>query len=453
MSDAASIIPRAVSLPRVSAASSRRVSAGSSDFARGRHRPLSRRVLPPRSVAVRRDAMASLGTMKPEIVADGVLHVRTPLIISKPMRCASPHHRPTPPLPSTTDRSDPLTASPTPDIAANASARTCTSSSTPSSPPAVQTPRHRLHLPEGGGRGRSVSHPLPAETRLGHGVRRSRWGAPTTVVVPETTPSSFAIDSDPTAPHEVHGSVVRGERTRRRAVRRRTATRPPLRGRLHVDRMATVVHEMRDDLAALGLGDVIPGAVVTCVGGGGLLAGILQGLDEVGWGRDVPVVAAETGSGGIPGDAAGRGTRRDPSRDRVRGQIPGRGVPSRPFDMRRETRGSVGAFVAGGGRRAAEACKRFADEHRPLRNRGGAALAAVYSPSANTLRMSRGRSSWRCAAGPSSTGRPWRGTRDSSGSTSETDVGIFHRIRLGTATCAKSTTCRARAQGCTPISG
>ena len=51
---------------------------------------------------------------------------------------------------------------------------------------------------------------------------------------------------------------------------------------------ATCVHEMRDDLAALGLGDVIPGAVVTCVGGGGLLAGILQGLDEVGWGETCP---------------------------------------------------------------------------------------------------------------------------------------------------------------------
>ena len=34
------------------------------------------------------EIMSSLGTMKPEVVADGALHVRTPLIISKPMRCA-----------------------------------------------------------------------------------------------------------------------------------------------------------------------------------------------------------------------------------------------------------------------------------------------------------------------------------------------------------------------------
>ena len=36
--------------------------------------------------ASRLEIMSALGTMKPEVVADGVLHVQTPLIISKPMR-------------------------------------------------------------------------------------------------------------------------------------------------------------------------------------------------------------------------------------------------------------------------------------------------------------------------------------------------------------------------------
>ena len=36
-----------------------------------------------------------------------------------------------------------------------------------------------------------------------------------------------------------------------------------------------------------------PDVVVTCVGGGGLLNGVLQGLSAVGW-EDVPVVAMET---------------------------------------------------------------------------------------------------------------------------------------------------------------
>jgi cysteine synthase len=36
-----------------------------------------------------------------------------------------------------------------------------------------------------------------------------------------------------------------------------------------------------------------PDVVVTCVGGGGLLNGVLLGLSKVGW-EDVPVVAMET---------------------------------------------------------------------------------------------------------------------------------------------------------------
>lgn len=39
--------------------------------------------------------------------------------------------------------------------------------------------------------------------------------------------------------------------------------------------------------------DVKPGAVVIAVGGGGLLCGVVQGLQDVGW-TDVPIVAMET---------------------------------------------------------------------------------------------------------------------------------------------------------------
>ena len=37
-----------------------------------------------------------------------------------------------------------------------------------------------------------------------------------------------------------------------------------------------------------------PGAVVTCVGGGGLLAGIARGMQQTQWGTSVPIVAMET---------------------------------------------------------------------------------------------------------------------------------------------------------------
>uniref|UniRef100_A0A8C5TU96 L-serine ammonia-lyase n=1 Tax=Malurus cyaneus samueli TaxID=2593467 RepID=A0A8C5TU96_9PASS len=50
---------------------------------------------------------------------------------------------------------------------------------------------------------------------------------------------------------------------------------------------ASLVRELKDSLEAK------PGAVVVAVGGGGLLAGVVAGLHQVGW-QDVPIIAAET---------------------------------------------------------------------------------------------------------------------------------------------------------------
>ncbi|XP_036077049.1 L-serine dehydratase/L-threonine deaminase isoform X1 [Rousettus aegyptiacus] len=49
----------------------------------------------------------------------------------------------------------------------------------------------------------------------------------------------------------------------------------------------SVVKELKETLSAK------PGAIALSVGGGGLLCGVVQGLQEVGWG-DVPIVAMET---------------------------------------------------------------------------------------------------------------------------------------------------------------
>ncbi|NXH99356.1 SDSL protein, partial [Pachycephala philippinensis] len=50
---------------------------------------------------------------------------------------------------------------------------------------------------------------------------------------------------------------------------------------------ASLIRELKDSLEAK------PGAIVVAVGGGGLLAGVVAGLHQVGW-QDVPIVAAET---------------------------------------------------------------------------------------------------------------------------------------------------------------
>merc|ERR1712194_804964 len=51
---------------------------------------------------------------------------------------------------------------------------------------------------------------------------------------------------------------------------------------------ATVVQELARQL------DGPPDAIVTCVGGGGLLMGILEGLEAVGWSSSTKVIASET---------------------------------------------------------------------------------------------------------------------------------------------------------------
>lgn len=50
---------------------------------------------------------------------------------------------------------------------------------------------------------------------------------------------------------------------------------------------ASLVRELKDSLEAK------PGAIVVAVGGGGLLAGVVAGLHQVGW-QDIPIIAAET---------------------------------------------------------------------------------------------------------------------------------------------------------------
>ncbi|XP_070619189.1 serine dehydratase-like [Erythrolamprus reginae] len=50
----------------------------------------------------------------------------------------------------------------------------------------------------------------------------------------------------------------------------------------------SIVHELKRSL-----GTTRPGAIVLSVGGGGLLAGVVSGLQEVGW-SDVPIIAVET---------------------------------------------------------------------------------------------------------------------------------------------------------------
>lgn len=115
-------------------------------------------------------------------------------------------------------------------------------------------------------------------------------GVPVECVVPSTTPGFMrARIAAEGADVTVHGNVwdQAHEYATERARRTGGALIPPFD---HPDIFAgnaTLVAELAEQLGER------PGAVVTSVGGGGLLCGVAQGLHDTGW-ADVPIIAAET---------------------------------------------------------------------------------------------------------------------------------------------------------------
>jgi L-serine/L-threonine ammonia-lyase len=119
-----------------------------------------------------------------------------------------------------------------------------------------------------------------------------------------------------------------------------------------------------------------PDAVVTVVGGGGLLCGALQGMHAAGW-TDVPVLAVET-KGADSYDASLRAGHRV-TLDAIRSlakTLGARTVCAEAFAW--ASRHPIRSWVVTDAE-AVAACRRFADDHRVLVEPScGAALAAVY---------------------------------------------------------------------------
>lgn len=138
-----------------------------------------------------------------------------------------------------------------------------------------------------------------------------------------------------------------------------------------------------DEVAAAGLR---PDAVVLAVGGGGLLAGVVRGLQRHGW-TDVPVIAAETvGAESLAQSlAAGRRVTLDAITS-VATSLGARQVCQQAFDLARvhPVRSAVVSDL-----QALDACLRFIDDHRlHVEPACGAALALAYghSPALQGLR-------------------------------------------------------------------
>ena len=122
-----------------------------------------------------------------------------------------------------------------------------------------------------------------------------------------------------------------------------------------------------------------PDAIVVSVGGGGLLAGVQQGLNRVGWGTTTKVFAAET-AGAASFAAAktaggGRAVRLDKI-DTVASSLGALSVTTGCLVDRPVTESIVVTDAE-----AVAACIQFADEHKVLTEPAcGAALATVMTP-------------------------------------------------------------------------
>ena len=117
-------------------------------------------------------------------------------------------------------------------------------------------------------------------------------GAQTVVYVPETTPERVR-DALRAYGAEVEVRGTQWSEANAAATARAAACGGamihPFEGEDTWDGHSTMIDEIAEDL-----GGRKPAAVATCVGGGGLLAGCLRGIERCGWGDDVVVVAMET---------------------------------------------------------------------------------------------------------------------------------------------------------------
>ena len=133
---------------------------------------------------------------------------------------------------------------------------------------------------------------------------------------------------------------------------------------------SSIIHEV--DAAGLK-----PGLIVVSVGGGGLLAGLLLGMDEVGWGQ-IPVLALETKGADSFAQAMAAGELVTlPGITSIATTLGARTVCRQALEAARKH--SVTPLVVSD-RQALDACISFAEDHRVLVEPAcGAALAAGYA--------------------------------------------------------------------------
>jgi len=151
------------------------------------------------------------------------------------------------------------------------------------------------------------------------------------------------------------------------------------------DERSAYIHPYDDPIMWNGHGTMIdealrqgprPDAIVLSVGGGGLLSGVVEGMDRNGW-KDIPIVACETEGTACCAKTleAGKIVELDAITS-VATSLGARSVTPHILDIMRTHH--IRSFV-GTDRSAVSACRRFLDDHRLLVEPAcGIGLAAVY---------------------------------------------------------------------------
>jgi len=141
---------------------------------------------------------------------------------------------------------------------------------------------------------------------------------------------------------------------------------------------STIIDEIKAQLKETGISHE-PAAIVTVVGGGGLAAGILMGMERVGW-SGVPLMAMETQGADCFNAAIKEG--QIVRLDRIRSVATSLGALSvlpKLFEMKQSGKFDIRSGLVTD-EEAIEATIKFAQHHRMMVEPAcGAALAAVYS--------------------------------------------------------------------------
>ena len=207
-----------------------------------------------------------------------------------------------------------------------------------------------------------------------------RLGVPVVVVVPETTTETAkALIRGEGAELVVHGASWQEANEHAASF---------------LDATSTFIHPFDDPWLWEGHATLVDevvraglrfDAVVLCVGGGGLLSGVVAGLERNGLGS-TPVLAAETEGAASLALSVAAGHRVElPAITSIATTLGAKRVCQRAFDV---TRSHSVECVVVSDRAALEACRRFLDDHRLLVEPAcGAALAVVYDEAARLRRF------------------------------------------------------------------